>query len=95
MNSGGMRGVKYGVTRDYLLGLEMVLPSGEVMMTGTVTAKDVTGYDLTRLICGSEGTLALVTRITVRLLPKPKTKARPASHLQQYRRRWRCSLQNH
>jgi glycolate oxidase len=74
MNSGGMRGVKYGVTRDYLLGLEIVLPTGEVMNTGTITAKDVTGYDLTRLICGSEGTLALVTRITVRLLPKPKTK---------------------
>jgi len=74
MNAGGMRGVKYGVTRDYLLGLEVVLPSGEVMKTGTVTAKDVTGYDLTRLICGSEGTLALVTKITVRLLPKPKSK---------------------
>jgi len=74
MNAGGMRGVKYGVTKDYLLGLEIVLPSGEVMMTGTVTAKDVTGYDLTRLICGSEGTLALVTRLNLRLLPKPKTK---------------------
>ena len=74
MNAGGMRGVKYGVTKDYLLGLEIVLPSGEMMMTGTVTAKDVTGYDLTRLICGSEGTLALVTRINVRLLPKPQTK---------------------
>ena len=74
MNAGGMRGVKYGVTRDYVLGLEVVLPSGEVMKTGTVTAKDVTGYDLTRLICGSEGTLALVTKVIVRLLPKPKTK---------------------
>ncbi len=74
MNSGGMRGVKYGVTRDYLLGLEIVLPSGEVMVTGTITAKDVTGYDLTRLICGSEGTLALVTKINVRLIPKPQTK---------------------
>jgi glycolate dehydrogenase FAD-linked subunit len=74
MNSGGMRGVKYGVTRDYLLGLEIVLPSGEIMTTGTVTAKDVTGYDLTRLICGSEGTLALVTKINVRLLPRPETK---------------------
>jgi glycolate oxidase len=74
MNAGGMRGVKYGVTRDYVLGLEAVLPSGEVMGTGTVTAKDVTGYDLTRLICGSEGTLALVTKVIVRLLPKPKTK---------------------
>lgn len=73
-NAGGMRGVKYGVTRDYLIGLEVVLPSGEVMETGAATAKDVTGYDLTRLICGSEGTLALVTKIIVRLLPKPKTK---------------------
>jgi len=74
MNAGGMRGVKYGVTRDYLLGLEIVLPSGEVMNTGGITAKDVTGYDLTRLICGSEGTLALVTKIIVRLLPKPKAR---------------------
>jgi glycolate oxidase len=74
MNAGGMRGVKYGVTRDYLLGLEIVLPSGEIMNTGTTTSKDVTGYDLTRLICGSEGTLALVTKIIVRLLPKPKAK---------------------
>ncbi|MCL5123083.1 MAG: FAD-binding protein [Deltaproteobacteria bacterium] len=74
MNSGGMRGVKYGVTRDYLLSLEIVLPSGEMMHTGAITTKDVTGYDLTRLICGSEGTLAVVTKITVRLLPKPRTK---------------------
>jgi glycolate oxidase len=74
MNAGGMRGVKYGVTRDYLMGLEIVLPSGEGMKTGSITAKDVTGYDLTRLICGSEGTLALVTKIIVRLLPKPKSR---------------------
>jgi len=74
MNAGGMRGVKYGVTRDYLLGLEIVLPSGEIMKTGSVTTKDVTGYDLTRLICGSEGTLAVLTKITVRLLPKPRAK---------------------
>ncbi len=72
MNAGGMRGIKYGVTRDYLLGLEAVLPSGEIIQTGSRTAKDVTGYDLTRLLCGSEGTLAVVTRITVKLLPKPK-----------------------
>jgi glycolate oxidase len=74
MNAGGMRGIKYGVTRDYLLGLEIVLPSGEAMNTGSLTAKDVTGYDLTRLICGSEGTLALVTKIIARLLPKPKAR---------------------
>jgi len=74
MNAGGMRGIKYGVTRDYLMGLEIVLPSGAMMKTGSVTSKDVTGYDLTRLICGSEGTLALVTKIVVRLLPKPKSR---------------------
>jgi glycolate oxidase len=74
MNAGGMRGIKYGVTRDYLMGLEIVLPSGAMMKTGSVTSKDVTGYDLTRLICGSEGTLALVTKIFVRLLPKPKSR---------------------
>ena len=74
MNAGGMRGIKYGVTRDYLLGLEIVLPSGEIMKTGSITTKDVTGYDLTRLICGSEGTLAVLTKITVRLLPKPRAK---------------------
>ena len=62
MNAGGMRGIKYGVTRDYLLGLEIVLPSGEIMKTGSITSKDVTGYDLTRLICGSEGTLAVVNQ---------------------------------
>ena len=95
MNAGGMRGVKYGVTKDYLLGLEIVLPSGDVMMTGTVTAKDVTGYDLTRLICGSEGTLALVTRINVRLLPKTQNEANAASHLQRSRRRRRYGLQNY
>jgi glycolate oxidase len=74
MNSGGMRGIKYGVTRDYLLGMEIVLPSGDVMKTGTVTSREVTGFDLMRLICGSEGTLALATSITLRLLPKPETK---------------------
>jgi len=74
MNAGGMRGVKYGVTRDYLMGMEIVLPSGEIMNIGSRTSKDVTGYDLTRLICGSEGTLALATQIIVRLLPKPKAK---------------------
>jgi len=71
--AGGPRAVKYGVTRDYVLGLRAVLPSGEVIKTGVSTAKGVAGYDLTRLIVGSEGTLAIVTEITVRLLPKPET----------------------
>jgi glycolate oxidase len=74
-NAGGPRCLKYGVTRDYLLGLEVVLADGEILKTGSRAVKDVTGYDLTRLFCGSEGTLGLITRVIVRLLPKPETKA--------------------
>ncbi|MEN8211029.1 MAG: FAD-linked oxidase C-terminal domain-containing protein, partial [Thermodesulfobacteriota bacterium] len=70
--AGGPRAVKYGVTRDYVLGLKAVLPSGEVIQTGVKTAKGVAGYDLTRLIVGSEGTLAIVTEITLKLLAKPE-----------------------
>ncbi len=69
--AGGPRAVKYGVTRDYVLGLKAVLPSGEIIQTGVKTAKGVAGYDLTRLIVGSEGTLAIVTEITLKLLAKP------------------------
>ncbi|MCP3942472.1 MAG: FAD-binding protein [Desulfobacteraceae bacterium] len=70
--AGGPRAVKYGVTRDYVLGLEAVIPSGEIIKTGVSTAKGVAGYDLTRLIVGSEGTLAVVTKVILKLLPKPK-----------------------
>ena len=70
--AGGPRCVKYGVTRDYVLGLEVVTPSGEIIHTGGRTMKNVVGYDLTRLFVGSEGTLGIVTRITLRLLPKPE-----------------------
>jgi len=73
-NAGGPRCVKYGVTRDYLLGLEAVLPSGEVIKTGGRPIKNVTGYDLTRLLCGSEGTLAVITRIIVKLIAKPEAR---------------------
>jgi glycolate oxidase len=71
-NSGGPRAIKYGVTRDYVLGLEAVLPGGEVINTGVRTAKGVVGYDLTRLLVGSEGTLAVVTRIRLKVLPLPQ-----------------------
>ena len=73
MCSGGPRAVKYGVTRDYLLGLEMVLPTGEVIRTGTRTMKGVVGYDMTRLMAGSEGTLGIFTKIVVRLIPAPQS----------------------
>jgi glycolate oxidase len=71
--AGGLRAVKYGVTKDYVLGLEVVLPTGEIITTGARTVKSVAGYDLTKLIVGSEGTLGVVTRITVKLLPLPET----------------------
>jgi glycolate oxidase len=71
-NSGGPRAIKYGVTRDYVLGLEAVLPGGEVITTGVRTAKGVVGYDLTRLLVGSEGTLAVVTKIRLKVLPLPQ-----------------------
>jgi glycolate oxidase len=70
-NSGGTRAVKYGVVKDYVLNLEIVLPNGEVMWTGANTLKNATGYDLTRLIVGSEGTLAVITKIVLKLLPLP------------------------
>ena len=71
--AGGLRGLKYGVTRNYVLGLEAVLPTGEVIRTGGRLWKDVAGYDLTRLLTGSEGTLAVITEVTVGLLPMPAT----------------------
>ena len=73
MCAGGPKAVKYGVTRDYLLGLEMVLPTGEVIRTGTRTMKGVVGYDLTRLMAGSEGTLGIFTKIVVRLIAAPES----------------------
>jgi glycolate oxidase len=70
-NAGGLRCVKYGVTRDSVLGLEVVLPGGRVLQTGRRTVKGVTGYDLTGLFVGSEGTLGVITSATLRLRPRP------------------------
>ncbi len=71
--AGGLRAVKYGVTKDYVLGLEVVLPTGEIIRTGARTVKSVAGYDLTKLIVGSEGTLGVATTIILRLLPLPES----------------------
>ncbi len=71
-NSGGPRAVKYGTVKDYVLNLEVVLPDGTVIQTGANTLKNATGYNLTQLITGSEGTLAVVTQIVLKLLPYPK-----------------------
>lgn len=71
-NSGGARAVKYGVVKDYVLNLEVALPNGEIIWTGANTLKNSTGYNLTQLIVGSEGTLAVITKIVLKLLPHPK-----------------------
>ncbi|WP_164930764.1 FAD-binding oxidoreductase [Aquifex aeolicus] len=73
-NAGGPRCLKYGVTREYVLGLETVIKNGEVIRTGRPVLKDVAGYDLTKLLVGSEGTLGLFTEITLKLIPKPKAR---------------------
>ena len=75
MNAAGPRAVKHGVTRDYVLGLRAVTGSGQEIRTGCRTTKGVTGYDLTRLLVGSEGTLALITEATLKLLPAPEAVA--------------------
>ena len=72
--AGGPRCVKYGVTKDYVLGLEVVTPTGEIIRTGGRTLKNVVGYDLTKLFVGSEGTLGIVTKIILKLIPKPAAK---------------------
>jgi glycolate oxidase len=71
-NSGGPKAVKYGVVKDYVLNLEVVLPTGEIIWTGANVLKNATGYNLTQLIVGSEGTLGIVTKIVLKLLPHPK-----------------------
>ncbi len=71
-NSGGPKAVKYGVVKDYVLNLQVVLPTGEIIWTGANVLKNSTGYNLTQLVVGSEGTLGIVTKIVLRLIPHPK-----------------------
>jgi glycolate oxidase len=73
-NSGGLRGLKYGVTRNYVMGLEVVLPNGEILWTGNKCVKDVAGYSMRDLFIGSEGTLGVITKVLLRLIPKPAAK---------------------
>ncbi|MCX6657401.1 MAG: FAD-binding oxidoreductase, partial [Euryarchaeota archaeon] len=74
-NASGMRAIKYGATRDYVLGLEVVMPTGDVIHTGTRTLKNSSGYQIDRLMVGSEGTLGIVTEVTLKLAFKPKASA--------------------
>src|SRR5687767_15896666 len=73
--AGGPRAFKYGTTKRYVLALEAVLPAGEIIRTGSKAVKNVVGYDLTQLLVGSEGTLAIITRVTLRLIPRPPARA--------------------
>ena len=73
-NSGGLRGLKYGVTRNYVMGMEVVLPDGEVMWLGNKCVKDVAGFSLKDVMIGSEGTLGVITKVLLRLIPKPAAK---------------------
>src|SRR5690606_21837924 len=70
-NAGGLRGLKYGVTKNYVLGAEMILPNGDILKTGGKNMKDVAGYNLRDFIVGSEGTLGIITKILLKLIPKP------------------------
>jgi glycolate oxidase len=72
-NSGGLRGLKYGVTKNYVMGMEVVLPTGEVMMTGGKSVKDVAGYNLKDVLVGSEGTLGIFTKVLLKLIPEPES----------------------
>ncbi|MDB6026802.1 MAG: glycolate oxidase subunit GlcD [Verrucomicrobiales bacterium] len=73
-NSGGLRGLKYGITRNYVMGLEVVLPDGEILWTGNKCVKDVAGYSIKDLFVGSEGTLGVITKVLLKLIPKPAAK---------------------
>jgi glycolate oxidase len=73
-NAGGLRGLKYGVTKDYVMGMEVVTPTGEILKTGTRTVKTATGYNLTQLFTGSEGTLGIITNVILKLISAPEHK---------------------
>ena len=94
-NAGGLRGFKYGVTRDYVLALEVVLPDGELAWLGSKCRKDVAGYSLRDLFIGSEGTLGVITKILLKLLPRPRRQGHPPRHFPRARRRRRHGFRHH
>ena len=83
--AGGPRAFKYGTTKRYVLALEAVLPTGQIVRTGSKAVKNVVGYDLTQLLVGSEGTLAIITKVTLRLIPKPPVRATLSAAFQSVR----------
>lgn len=95
-NSGGPKAVKYGVVKDYVLNLQVVLPTGEIIWTGANVLKNSTGYNLTQLMVGSEGTLGIVTKIVLKLLPHPKFDLLmlvPFNNLEKSRGSSKCNFQ--
>jgi glycolate oxidase len=92
-NAGGMRSAKYGVTKHYVLGLEVVTPTGEIIKTGGRTSKNVVGFDLTGLMCGSEGMLGVITEATLRLLPLPEATRTVRATFQTMREACACVTQ--
>lgn len=92
-NAGGIRSAKYGVTKHYVLGLEVVTPTGEIIRTGGRTSKNVTGFDLTGLMCGSEGMLGIITEATLRLLPLPEATGTVRVSFRSMREACNCTLQ--
>src|SRR5918911_4753101 len=89
-NAGGMRSAKYGVTKHYVLGLEVVTPTGEIIRTGGRTSKNVVGFDLTGLMCGSEGMLGIITEATLRLLPLPEATRTVRATFHTMKEAWAC-----
>ena len=89
-NAGGIRSAKYGVTKHYVLGLEVVTPTGEIIRTGGKTSKNVVGFDLTGLMCGSEGMLGIITEATLRLLPLPQATRTVRSTFHSMKEACRC-----
>src|SRR6201989_174297 len=89
-NAGGIRSAKYGVTKHYVLGLEVVLPTGEIARTGGLTSKNVVGFDLTGLICGSEGMLGIITEATLKLLPLPQATRTVRATFRTMTEAWAC-----
>src|SRR4029434_3068115 len=73
-NSGGLRGLKYGITRDYVMGMEVVLANGEIVWLGNKCVKDVAGYSMKDVFIGSEGTLGIITKVLLKLVPRPAAK---------------------
>lgn len=92
-NAGGMRAAKYGITKDYVMALRAVLPSGEIIRAGKRTIKDVAGYNLAGILIASEGSLAVLSELTLKLIPLPKFKKNCFCYFSKCKKCYECGLQ--